>query len=293
MRPGRPPPCASLGMYDLPEVAAANDTLWSAIADRLRTAGPTAVPDRLDRSRPLAEIWRDPGLVLAQTCGFPLTHGFADRLTLIGTPVYAAPGCSGPAYRSALVARADDPRASVAAFAGASLAVNGFDSQSGWNALAHAVMTGTPRPDRAIGRIVITGGHRASLHAVGVDRADWAAIDAVTWDLLRRHSPDAVSGLHRFGWSAPAPGLPFVTAAHRPGADVERIRAAVAAALADPATARARSTLGLAGLIRLPPAAYDRIRAMARATLMLRCTAEEMTNINEVGDGTTIAIGPV
>lgn len=287
------PACASLGMYDLPAIATANDALWTVIADHLRAAGITAVPDRLDRSRPLAEIWRDPGLLLGQTCGFPLTHGLADRLTLIGTPVYAAPGCDGPTYRSALVARIADPRSSVAAFAGAPVAVNGFDSQSGWNALVHAVLSQAAPPDQRIGPIVLTGGHRASVLAVAAGRADWAAIDAVSWELLRRLAPGDVSALRRFGWSASTPGLPFVTAASRPEAEVVRIRMAVVAALADPATARARSTLGLTGLAPLPSAAYGRIRAMAQATFMLRRTAEKMTNINEVGSETTIAIGPV
>ncbi|HEX7388528.1 MAG TPA: hypothetical protein VF286_00360, partial [Acidiphilium sp.] len=62
-------PVASLGMYDFPWLRPATDRLWAAIRDRMRMSGADAVPETLERSRALEDIWRDPNLVLAQTCG--------------------------------------------------------------------------------------------------------------------------------------------------------------------------------------------------------------------------------
>ena len=62
---------ASLGMYDGAELQAANDSLWAEAARPLRRFGFDAPPERLDRARPLDEVWRDPDLLLAQTCGYP------------------------------------------------------------------------------------------------------------------------------------------------------------------------------------------------------------------------------
>ena len=44
---------ASLPMYDLPELQAANDELWRAIAERLRAVGFKGVPPLWDMERPL------------------------------------------------------------------------------------------------------------------------------------------------------------------------------------------------------------------------------------------------
>ena len=79
---------ASLGMYDHPSVHDANDLLWSEIAQNLRDLGMDHVPATLDRARPLAEIWRDPNLLLAQCCGYPLLKSLAGHLRIVGVPVY-------------------------------------------------------------------------------------------------------------------------------------------------------------------------------------------------------------
>ena len=285
--PGRP--TASLGMYDFGAIAAANDALWRAMAGQLRVRGFAEVPDALDRRRPLPALWRDPALLVGQTCGFPLVHDLANHVVPVGTPVYAVPGCSGPSYRSALIARVDDSRRSVSAFSGAPVAVNSFDSQSGWNALAHAV--GGQAGATVLGPVILTGGHAGSIHAVANGRADWAAIDAVTWHLIARHTPEAVAGVVRFGWTAAVPGLPLVTAGGRSTAEVGAIADAIAAALASPDTAPARAALGIAGVERLGFPAYEAVKAMARATSHLRTAVEKMTNINEVGNDQAIALG--
>ncbi len=130
---------ASLGMYDFPWLREATDAFWGLMRDGLREAGVDGVPDELERERPLREIWRDPNLLLAQTCGYPLVTELAGRVRLVATPIYDLPGCDGVLHRSFVVVRADDPARELADLRGRRCAVNGFDSNTGMNLLRAAI----------------------------------------------------------------------------------------------------------------------------------------------------------
>jgi hypothetical protein len=234
-------PVASLPMHDWPEVRAATDALWAALRDALRARGLPA-PDALSRGDPR---WTDPGLALSQTCGLPFRLGLHARVTLVGAPDYGLAGCPPGQYRSAIVARADDPRAGAAAFARARFAYNAADSQSGWAALVAALGPRAPADG------LRTGAHRASVVAVAEGRADVAAIDAVSWRLAEAWEP-AARRLRVLAWTRPTPGLPFITAAGRDPAPYAAAAAAGIAAL-DPAS---RAALGLESFVRVGPAAY-------------------------------------
>src|SRR5262249_35417465 len=153
------------------------DTLWSAIALRLREAGVAGVPDHLDRDRDHRQQWADPRLLFSQACGFPLMHEFAGRLVPVATPCYAVAGCAGARYRSLIVARRDDGRRRFADFRGGVAAINAPDSHSGFNILRWRASREAARP--FFGRVVQTGGHAASLGAVQSGQADVAAVDCV------------------------------------------------------------------------------------------------------------------
>lgn len=238
---------AALGMYDRPETAPAHDRLWALIRDGLRDRG-VAAPEALTRGEGAYwPAWEAPDLVLAQTCGLPYRARLHGRVTLVGTPDYGLPGCPAGHYHSVFIARADDPRPGLADFAEARLAFNEALSQSGWAApMEHAARTGL-----RFGSLVQTGGHRLSMLAVAEGRADTAALDAVTWRMLRRWEP-AAAGLRVLAETRPTPGLPLIAA---PGADADASFAAVARAIAalDPAD---RDLLGLVGLVRIPPESY-------------------------------------
>jgi ABC-type phosphate/phosphonate transport system substrate-binding protein len=249
---------ASLPMYDLPEVRWATDALWAAVAARL-SADDIAAPPALLRGPALPDLWAGPALLFSQTCGNPYVRLFRDRLRLVATPCYAAPGCDGPRYRSHLVARAGGPKQTLADFRGAVCAVNDWDSLSGWVGFA-AVLP--EAPDQFFAGAVVTGAHVASLAAVAAGDADIAAIDCVTYALLHRHRPAAVAGLRIVGATNLAPGLPYVT---RRGIDdgmVAALQRALRDALADPATADARAALLLDGIEILGEADYDAIPAV-------------------------------
>lgn len=238
---------AALPMYDLPELVPATDRLWAAIRDRLRAAG-LGAPDELTRGMEvLMPHWLAPDLVLSQTCGLPYRAHLHRRVTLIGTPDYGLPGCPPGYYTSVFVARADDARTVLADFAGATLAYNSADSQSGWAApVAHLTAAGLPfRAGPA------TGGHRASIAAVAAGDADFAGIDALTWALLAGRDASHAR-LRVIGQTDPGPGLPLIAA---PGADAGTIFTAAAAAIAalDPAD---RDALHLRGIVHIAPETY-------------------------------------
>lgn len=238
---------AALGMYDRAETAAANDRLWELIRDGLRARG-LAAPEALTRGASAYMAgWTAPDLVLSQTCGLPFRAVLHDRVTLVGTPDYGVEGCAPGHYRSVLVARADDPRPTVAAFGGARLAYNDALSQSGWAApLALAARLGL-----RFGPLVETGAHCASMLAVAEGRADIAALDAVTWSMLAQWEP-AAGAVRVVGMTEPTPGLPLIAA---PGADRAALFAAVEAAIAALAP-QDRATLRLRGLVAIPAEDY-------------------------------------
>ena len=91
---------ASLPMYDLPEVRDHTDRLWTAIAEELRGLGVANVPDMLESPADHHDAWRPPGLLLSQSCGYPVATALRDAVRVVATPHYAAIGCDGPRYRS-------------------------------------------------------------------------------------------------------------------------------------------------------------------------------------------------
>lgn len=249
---------AMISMYDMPERRPAIEVWWAGLARHWQAAGLRDVPQTTRMTDgDLYELWQAPDLFIAQTCGYPLTHRLKDRVTLVATPVYAVDGCAGGRYHSVIVARRDFDVRSLDDVAGKVAAINGYDSQSGWNALRHS-MIGKGAP----ARILETGGHRKSVAAVREGRADIAAIDCVTYAGLEALEPQEIAPLRIIARSASAPALPFVTRRDIAPADLEKLRAGLRAAMADPALAETRAAMLLAGVEIVPLQAYDRLLEM-------------------------------
>ena len=238
---------ASLGMYDMPALQPANDRLWQGIRAALAEETGEDGPETLTRDADLFDIWTDPGLLLAQTCGMPFRTRLQGKVTLVATPDYGLPDCDPGYYRSVLVVRADAPGETEADFMAGTMAYNDALSQSGWAAPAtHLAGLGlTPA------HLLRTGGHAASVHAVAEGRADIAGVDAQTWRLLQLHDP-ATAGLRVLAQTAATPGLPLITAA---GRDPAPLRAALRRAIAG-LSAEDRATLHLRGIVEIPADAY-------------------------------------
>ena len=69
-------PVASLPMYDWPQVRPQLERLWARVAEALAAANIPA-PAQLSHAEIAGNNWTDPGLVLSQTCGYPLVRELA------------------------------------------------------------------------------------------------------------------------------------------------------------------------------------------------------------------------
>jgi ABC-type phosphate/phosphonate transport system substrate-binding protein len=248
---------AILPMYDFPWTAAANDALWAAIFARLAEAGVQS-PTRLTRGGELAVLWRHPGLIFGQACGYPYASGLRDAVTLIAAPEYSFPGCEGASHRSFIIRRVDDPRRALGEFRGAVAALNAHDSNTGMN-LFRAMIAPIAGGKTFFSSIVTTGSHEASLAAVADGQADLASIDCVSFALIKRGRPELVERVATVAESQLSPALPFIAAASLPAPTIAAIQKALFAAVADPDLAEARATLGLNGARAVSSEDYDRV----------------------------------
>jgi ABC-type phosphate/phosphonate transport system substrate-binding protein len=251
---------AALPMYDFPWTAEANDSFWAGIRERLRSQGIEA-PDALVRGVEPAETWRSPELLFGQTCGYPYWTSLRDMVLIVAAPVYAFPGCEGPAHCSFLVVRADDRRETLAEFRGARAAVNSYDSNSGMNLFRASVAplaAGRPFFDE----VRMTGAHAASLAAVAEGAADIAAIDCVSFALLQKGRPLLTAKVRVIGRTPSSPALPFIASKAIPA----KTLAALSAALEDAAD---QPALGLRSVSFLPLEAYARVAELEREAAVL------------------------
>ena len=244
---------ASLGMYDHPSLHDANDLLWSEIAQNLRDLGVDHLPAGLDRARPLSDIWRDPNLLLAQCCGYPLLRSHADQLRIVGVPVYLLDGHPAAHHFSLIVVREADDASSLAALEGRRAAINERASNSGTNLFRAAVAEYATGP-QFFNSVLETGGHRDSALAVAEGKADVAAIDAISFAHLEKAEPGMTARLRVLQRTASSPNLPFVTSRHTPLETVGALRMA----LTDVAhRSLAAQTLLLSGIQRADLAHYQ------------------------------------
>jgi ABC-type phosphate/phosphonate transport system substrate-binding protein len=235
---------ASLPMYDLPELRSATDRLWREIRALLELE---RAPLELSRDRSPEEIWNDPALLFAQTCGYPLTHGLTGKVCVIAAPRYSARGCRGASYSSLVVVPSSASVTGLRDLRGKICAVNQTSSHSGMNAL-RAEIAPLSGGGRFFGSVKITGSHAASLELVAQGAADVAAIDCVTYALLERCRPHVVARTRVIAEIGAAPALPFIT---RHAELVAPLRAAL-----ECLSAEARAPLLLEGFEPVTEAAY-------------------------------------
>ena len=251
-------------MYDIPEIREATDSWWAGLAAAFRAEGLSDVPDTLNRIDDVASLWGARDMLFSQTCGYPLTHAWAGRLQVIGTPCYDAPGCEGASYRSLILVREGANIHQLEDLAGKVVAFNGPDSLSGWLALKLVFATLDKQGD-FFDRWDVSGAHLASMTAVRNGEADVCAIDAVTHALAARHQPDLTDSLVEIARSPEAPALPYVTRPDMPADDLQRMRTALTAAMTDPDLKDARQALFLSGVKIQGNKAYDAVLELERS----------------------------
>lgn len=251
-------------MYDLPQMRAAVDGWWRGLRRAFGAEGLDDLPTQLTRPSDLEALLLSPDLLLAQTCGYPLTHALAGSVALVATPAYAAPGCVGPTYVSQIIVAAESAVGTLSDLRGGVAAINSWDSQSGMSALRHAVAP-LAKDGGFFSDIVVSGSHVQSIAAVGAGQADVAAIDCVTYALIERYDSALLSSARILAQSAPAPGLPYVTHGDADADLIQRLRAGLARAAADPTLVDVRADLLMGDIAVLDLAAYDRILEMENA----------------------------
>lgn len=247
---------AALPMYDFPYLRKQTDRFWRHVAAELKKCDITA-PEVLNREDDTWTIWRSPALIFSHTCGYPLENQLNNSVTLIGTPDYGVIPNKPGWYNSVVLIRKDDPRDSLAAFVGATLAYSDKSSQSGCHSLMYTMLREIGEK-RLFESCLRSGSHAASIAAVADGHADLTAVDAVTWSHLQRilsHSRE----LRVLMKTVPTPGLPFIAANSCNGNLLARATesAIVALSLED------RMALGLLGLWRSKICDYHVIQERA------------------------------
>ena len=257
---------ASLPMYpsNRPQVQA----WWSTLATRLADLGVPDAPATLAWPDQLPEHWTAPELLLSQACGYPLVTFLDARVQVVGALHYRAPGCSGVFNRSQVIVRDKHPARNLQDLRGTTVAFNGTDSQSGYNALL-AMVAALGGGNTFFGDRVSTGSHQGSVLAVRDGQADVAAIDCVSLASMLRHLPDMARGVRALAQSDPYPGLPLITSIGTSATDLAAIRAALSWAVQEPSLADVRADLLLSGFEPLTRADYQICSQMRQQSLTL------------------------
>ena len=215
------------------------------------------VPKTLDRSIPVAKVWRSPNLLLAQTCGLPYVRHLRDTVRVLGVMAYDLPGCRAGDYHSVLIVHQAAAISELKACRGVRVAINSEDSYSGCLALDRQIATFCE--GSFFGERIPTGSHRESIRAVSRGIADLAAIDCVAWALARKHEP-ATERVRVMGTTNSRPGLPLITSRSRSDADCEALQAALEEAVAQ-LERSSRDALQLLAFVRKEETDYDCIVA--------------------------------
>ncbi len=259
---------ASLPMYNLPEMQAANGAFWAALADALAAEGLSDVPSELAFSRPPvpSEIGAD--ILFTQTCGYPLQTIYRGQHHLLGVPTYDVPGCGNETHRAFILVRDDAPFRTLADLRGTVFALNSRHSNSGMN-LPRRLLA-----DIAGGRpffrdVVETGSHNASIERVASGFADSASIDCLTYVFLQDYRPEAVRHLRVLAETPASPAIPFITSIHRNAEEVAALRRALLRMSGEAASSPVFKALRLSTISPVQPAAYQiLLRYEAEAALL-------------------------
>jgi ABC-type phosphate/phosphonate transport system substrate-binding protein len=105
--------------------------------------------------------------------------------------------------------------------------------------------------------VKISGSHLNSLSMVSEGEADVAAIDCVTYHLLARFRPQALSGTRPLCLTPEAPALPYITRRKVGDEELARLRNALHEACRDPELAESREILMLQRFCILPRSEYE------------------------------------
>jgi len=245
-------------MYDLPQLRQATDAFWQAIAARLKSSGVADVPFSLNRTDDYAATWADPGLLLGQTCGYPLLKQLQDKVQVIAAPIYRSRYDDHAEHGSLFIVNVKSKYESLKNLRGSVCAVNGFDSNTGMNLLRAAIAPLAEGRD-FFRSVNVTGSHHGSLSAVAKGVADLAAIDSVSFAHFERFEPELTQNVREIGQSAKTPTPPLITSRETDARTFAQLRTALFDAAADPKLESVCSALLISGFASRTATDYERI----------------------------------
>jgi ABC-type phosphate/phosphonate transport system substrate-binding protein len=252
---------ASLPMYCLPAMEAANSAFLAALQRRLRAKGVDAAETSVNHGAVSDSI--GPGILFTQICGYPLFKHYRDQYRVLATPHYAMPGCVGASHRAFFMVRADDPAERLEDLRGRIFGCNSLLSNSGMNLprLSLARIAGG-RP--FFSSVVMTGAHIESLVRLDEGSIDICSIDNVTWGFFKKFRSIAAQRYRILAETVASPSLPFVTSVNTTEADAVALAETLYDIMNDPQLAHIREVLGLTGLSVPDVAAYERLAEYER-----------------------------
>jgi len=161
------------------------------------------------------QVFTEDNSIITQTCGYPFIKRWAYTHEPIAVPVFDVPGCTSNTgqYSSWFITRTSNRADFLQQFRNKRVALNSENSNSGMNVLRYAISQLTSTEPFFSERL-LTGGHYQSMRAVAEGHADLAAIDVVTYALIKELEPSLCRKLKIIGQSEITQGLPFICAKH-------------------------------------------------------------------------------
>jgi ABC-type phosphate/phosphonate transport system substrate-binding protein len=257
-------PVANARMYSVTPAAKA---AWrELVAWALARAGVAAELVDHDPPKLLAELWARDDLAAVMMCGLPFSLR-PRQPTILAAPVPGLPRYGGRAvYWSDIAVRADSPARTLADTFGGRAGYTLKDSQSGYFAFRHHLMT--RHPDVPAPYREIVGGlmnPRGVIKALAEGRIDVGPLDSYCHDLIRAGDPGFAGEVRILESTDPTPMPPIVATAALGEDAVARLRAAFLAVAGEPSLARLRSDLLLERFVVPEPAAYETTKRRAQA----------------------------
>jgi ABC-type phosphate/phosphonate transport system substrate-binding protein len=247
---------ASLPMYNLPEMRAANAAFWDAIRTELDRLGHEGAPTILDFDRrPVpAEIERD--IVFTQVCGYPLQTIYRGQATILGAPVYAAEHCRGAGHAGVFIVHRDSSYRRLADLRGCRFAYNSRHSNSGMN-LPRRSLANIAEGKPFLGTVTETHSQPGNIERVARGEVDASCVDCVTYAFFCQHRPELGSLTRVLAVTPPSPSIPFVTSSSAPDGLKQRLREALFAVARADQWADVRAGLMLRDIVPIDWASYQ------------------------------------
>jgi ABC-type phosphate/phosphonate transport system substrate-binding protein len=254
---------ASLSMYALPEMEAANSAFLAALQRRLRAKGIEAAGASFINNHGAVSDSTGPAILFTQICGYPLFKHYRDQHRVLATPHYAMPGCVGSCHRAFFMVRADDPAERLEDLRGRIFGCNSLLSNSGMN-LPRLSLARIAGGQPFFSSVVMTGAHVTSLERLDDGSIDISSVDNVTWGFFKKFRPLAAARYRILDETVSSPSLPFVTSANTTESDAVALVEALYEIMNDPQLAHIREALELIGLSVPDVAAYERLASYER-----------------------------